>query len=63
MLNVIRLIDQTFMEIDGKLHMVGMWNAPISQILEMNGDKDVYIYKPTLHSNTPQGFVIKRTKR
>lgn len=63
MLSTIHIIQHTMMQIDGKIYMVSQWNAPVRKILNDHVGGDVYIYEPTLHSNTPQGFVIYKHKK
>lgn len=57
MLNVVHLVKQTSAEINGKRYMLQEWgNVPLNDILRYNKNREVYIYEPTLNSQTIRGF-------
>lgn len=63
MLNVIHLIDTSYTEVNGKMYHNSVWNCSVQQVLAMNRDKDVYIYRPSLHNTSVMGFTVKKLNR
>jgi hypothetical protein len=53
-----KLIQNPFMEIDGKFYMTSNWNLNLKQFLLQNAGKEIYILESSITTNKIRAIVI-----
>jgi hypothetical protein len=53
-----KLIQNPFMEIDGKFYMTSDWNLNLKQFLLQNAGKEIYILESSITTNKIRAIVI-----